>query len=163
MVVREATESDLSALLAIYNDEVAHGTATFDTEPREGEAARGWLAAHNRDNHPLLVAVEDGEVMGYASLSPYNPKAAYAATVELSVYVAGACRGRGVGAGLVQAILEMAREDPRTHLVVSLVTHGNEASVRLHGHLGFSYVGTLHEAGEKFGRLLDVDIYELRV
>lgn len=163
MVIREATEADLAALLAIYNDEVACGTATFDTVAREGEAARAWLAAHNVDNHPLLVGVEDDAVVGYASLSTYNPKLAYSTTVELSVYVARGSRGHGVATGLMGAVLDRARRDPGTHLVVSLITHGNEASVRLHERFDFSYAGTLHEVGEKFGRLLDVDFYELRV
>lgn len=163
MDVRMACEADLPALLAIYNDEVAHGVATFDTRPREGESAHAWFDAHNRGNHPLLVAEEDGQVVAYASLSTYNPKAAYDTTVELSVYVARPWRGRGVATALMEAILQMAREDVSTHLVVSLITRGNEASVALHERFGFSHAGTLHGVGEKFGRLLDVDFYELRV
>lgn len=163
MDVRAACEADLPAMLAIYNDEVAHGVATFDTRPREGEAVRAWFEAHGKDNHPLLVAENEGEVVGYASLSTYNPKAAYATTVELSVYVAREWRGKGVATALMEAILELAREDPTTHLVVSLITCGNEASVRLHERFGFVRAGTLHEVGEKFGRLLDVDFFELRV
>lgn len=163
MNVRTACEMDLPAMLAIYNDEVAQGVATFDTVPREGEVARAWFEGHNRDNHPLLVAERDGEVAGYASLSTYNPKAAYTSTVELSVYVAKAHRRQGVARSLMDAILQSAREDPVTHLVVSLITCGNEASVRLHEEFGFACVGTLHEVGCKFGRLLDVDFYELQV
>ena len=163
MVVRAAREADLPTMLAIYNDEVAHGTATFDTDPREGEAARTWFAEHNVGNHPLIVAEADGQVAGYASLSTYNRKAAYSTTVELSVYVASEKRGRGVGTELMEAILDLARKDPRTHLVVSLISAGNDASVRLHRRFGFTYAGTLHEVGEKFGQLIDVDFYELRV
>ena len=163
MNVRMACEMDLPVMLAIYNDEVAQGVATFDTVPREGEVARAWFEGHNRDNHPLLVAESEGEVVGYASLSTYNPKAAYSTTVELSVYVAREWRGRGVATRLMEVILELANEDPATHLVVSLITCGNEASVRLHERFGFVRAGTLHGVGEKFGRLLDVDFFELRV
>ena len=60
-------------------------------------------------------------------------------------------------------ILEMAKKDARTHLVVSVITAGNEASVSLHGRFGFTYCGTIHEVGEKFGRLLDIENYELEV
>lgn len=161
MGIRIATEADLPSMLAIYNEEVVRGTSTFDTSPREGEAAHAWLAEHNRDNHPLLVSEQDGVVVGYASLSTFNQKAAYSSTVELSVYVAREARGRGVATALAEAVLRLAREDPSTHRIVSLITRGNEASVRLHERLGFSYVGTLHEVGEKFGSFLDVDIYEL--
>ena len=147
MDVRMACEADLPAMLDIYNDEVAHGVATFDTHPREGKVARTWFEGHNHDNHPLLVAENEGEVVGYASLSTYNPKAAYSTTVELSVYVAHEWRGRGVATALMEAILLLAREDPTTHLVVSLITCGNEASVRLHEEFGFACVGNLHEVG----------------
>ena len=72
MNIRTAERRDLSAMLGIYNYEVKNGTATFDVEPRAGAAGEAWFAAHNTGNHPLLVAEEDGKVLGYASLSPYR-------------------------------------------------------------------------------------------
>ena len=72
MNIRTAERRDLSAMLDIYNYEVKNGTATFDVEPRAGAAGEAWFAAHNTGNHPLLVAEEDGKVLGYASLSPYR-------------------------------------------------------------------------------------------
>ena len=162
--IRVATLEDLPKLLDIYNHEVLCGTATFDTQPWTLERRREWFDAHNVDNHPLLVAVDDdGVVAGYASLSPYRDKDAYAATVELSVYIAADRRGRGLGRALMEAILDLARADERTHVVVSVITAGNEASMHLHEELGFSYSGTLHEVGVKFGRYLDVINYELLV
>jgi len=96
MNIRTAERRDLSAMLDIYNYEVKNGTATFDVEPRAGAAGEAWFAAHNTGNHPLLVAEEDGKVLGYASLSPYRDFDAYLQTVELSVYVAPESRGRGI-------------------------------------------------------------------
>ncbi len=163
MNIRTAERRDLPAMLAIYNHEVESGTATFDVMLREGEGGERWFAAHNVGNHPLLVAEEDGAVLGYASLSPYRDFDAYLQTVELSVYVAPAQRGRGIASALMEAILRMAREDAGTHTVVSVIAGGNEASVRLHEKFGFTYSGTLHEVGLKFGRYLDIVNYELRV
>lgn len=163
MDIRKAERRDLAAMLAIYNHEVKNGTATFDVLPREGETGERWFAAHNVGNHPLLVAEEDGAVLGYASLSPYRDFDAYLRTVELSVYVAPAYRGRGVATALMEAILRMAREDEGTHTVVSVIAGGNDASVRLHERFGFTCSGTLHEVGLKFGRYLDIVNYELRV
>ncbi len=163
MEVRRAEHRDLSVMLAIYNHEVAYGTATFDVAPREGAAGECWFAAHNVGNHPLLVAEEDGCVLGYASLSPYRDFDAYLQTVELSVYVAPAHRGRGAASALMEALLHMAREDAGTHTVVSVIAGGNAASVCLHEKFGFTYSGTLHEVGLKFGRYLDIVNYELRV
>lgn len=163
MLVRRAERRDLPAMLAIYNYEVAHDTATFDIVPREGEAAERWFGAHNIENHPLLVAEEDGAVLGYASLSPYRDFDAYRETVELSVYVDPARRGRGVAGALMDELLRMAREDAGTHTVVSVISGENAASVRLHERFGFAYAGTLHAVGCKFGRYLDIVNYELRV
>lgn len=165
ITIRQATHADLAVLLAIYNYEIEHGVATFDTEPKTWEERKVWLEAHNRPdcNHPLLVAVVNGATVGYASLSTYNAKAAYTSTVELSVYVSPAARGKGVGAALMEAIIEEARCDERTHLIISLITGTNEVSVALHKKFGFTFVGTMHEVGYKHGRYLDVHTYELKV
>lgn len=163
MLIRPAQRRDLSAMLAIYNYEVENGTATFDIAPRVGEAGERWFAAHNIENHPLLVAEEGGEVLGYASLSPYRDFDAYRETVELSVYVAPTNRGRGVAGALMDELLRAAREDADTHTVVSVISGENAASVRLHEKFGFTCAGTLHEVGCKFGRYLDIVNYELRV
>ena len=163
MIVRQAVRADVPAMREIYNDEVLRGVATLDLHPRTMEDRVEWFEAHNVDNHPLIVAEEGGEVMGYASLSPYRDKEAYRSTVELSIYVGKAHRRKGAATCLMREILEMAKKDARTHLVVSVITAGNEASVSLHGRFGFTYCGTIHEVGEKFGRLLDIENYELEV
>ena len=163
MLIRRAERGDLEAMLDIYNDEVAHGTATFDVDPRGLSEGERWLRAHNTGNHPLLVAEEDGAVLGYASLSPYREWDAYLQTVELSVYVGAAFRRRGVAAALMEEILRLAREDAGTHVVVSVISGDNAASVRLHERFGFTCCGTLHEVGLKFGAYLDIVNYELRV
>lgn len=163
MMIRTAEHRDLAAMLAIYNYEVKHGMATFDVEPRAGEVGERWFAAHNVGNHPLLVAEEDGVVLGYASLSSYREWDAYLQTVELSIYVDPARRGRGVAGALMERILDLARADEGTHMVVSVIAGGNAASVRLHEKFGFTYSGTLHEVGLKFGKYLDIVNYELRV
>lgn len=163
MKIRKAEIRDLEALLDIYNYEVEHGMATLDLHPKKLTEWETWFHAHNTENHPLIVAELDGQVAGYASLSPYREKEAYKSTVELSVYVSPKHRRKGVADGLMQEILDMARTDERTHLVVSVITAGNEASVRLHGKYGFGFCGTIHEAGMKFGNYLDIENYELKV
>lgn len=161
--IRTARPEDLPALTEIYNYEVLHGVATFDLHPRTLEERRVWLEAHNVDNHPLLTAELDGIVTGYASLSPYREKEAYRSTVELSVYVAQEARGRGVATALMGEVLALARKDEGTHTVVSVITAGNAASVRLHEKFGFTYCGTLPAVGKKFGRYLDTVYYSLIV
>ncbi|MDL2060060.1 N-acetyltransferase family protein [Mesosutterella sp. AGMB02718] len=163
MNIRRAVQADLPKLLEIYNYEVVNGVATFDTEPLTLKERQAWFDAHNVGNHPLIVAEADGVPAGYATLSTFNSKAAYDSTVELSIYVAPECRGRHVGRELMGAIIALAKEDPRTHRVVSIITGTNEASIALHKKFGFRYAGTITEAGFKKGRYLDVGYWELAV
>ena len=107
MKIRQAEERDLAEMLAIYNYEVVNGVATFDMQPRTLEERRVWFEEHNVANHPLIVAEEDGRVAGYASLSSYRPKEAYASTVELSIYIGEEYRGRGIATILMKEILEI--------------------------------------------------------
>ncbi len=163
MLVRTASESDLPELLAIYNYEVLNGFATFDSVPQTPEQRKVWFDAHNIGNHPLIVAEENGKVAGYASLSEYRSKDSYRSTVELSIYVSENYRRKGVATLLMSTILDMARADESIHTVVSVITSGNEASLALHRRFGFEYCGTLREVGRKFGRMLDIDNYQLMV
>lgn len=111
----------------------------------------------------MIVLEQDHTVWGYASLSTFNPKPAYASSTELSVYVHKNARGLGYGQLLTEAILQMAVADSATHRVYSLITAENQASIALHRKLGFRLVGTITQAGIKFGRWLDVTYWEKAV
>lgn len=163
MLIRKAVSGDLAGTLEIYNYEVENGTATLDLRPKSKEEWRLWMDAHNRDNHPLYVAEEDGVIAGYASLSTYREKEAFRSTVELSVYVHPMYRHRGVATALLSRIISAAEDDADTHMIVSVITAGNEVSERLHERFGFKYCGTLSEVGFKLGQYRDVHHYELRV
>jgi len=157
VTIRPAQSSDADALRTIYNWAVANSTATMDTEPRSAEAQAAWLATHDGAPYPALVAVagEEGAVLGYASLSPYIPKAGYATTAEVSVYVHPDWHGRGIGAALLEALIQEARERGFVSLL-ALITADNEASLRLHRRFGFVDAGLLRRVGRKFDRWLDV-------
>ncbi len=163
MIIRKAQICDLEQLLEIYNYEVENGVATFDTDKRTLDEWRDWYNEHNKDNHPLLVAEIDGVCVGYATLSGFSARKAYDATVELSVYVSVNSRKTGVATALMNSILEFARNDKNTHLVVSIITGENQVSKKIHKSFGFELCGTIREAGYKFGRYLDVDYYRLEV
>ena len=160
MQIRTGRQEDAADLLEIMNYEITHNTATFDLREKSPEEWQQWMERHGRDNHPLLVAEEDGRAVGYACLSPYREKEAYYTTVELSIYVHPAYRRRGIARALMEAILAAARHDPITHTVVSVISGENTASIRLHEQMGFRYSGTLHAVGQKFGRWLDIVNYE---
>ena len=132
--------------------------ATFDIHEKTLAEWEVWFTEHNVDNHPLIVAEQtDGTVAGYASLSPYRRLEAYHSTVELSVYVHPAHRRKGIASALMQAILEEAEQDPRTHTVVSVITSGNSPSIRLHEKFNFTFGGTIREVGIKHGEFLSID------
>jgi len=163
MLIRRAELKDLEELLEIYNYEVVYGISTFDLQPKTLKEWRQWFDLHNIENHPLLAAEMEEHVVGYASLSSYREKEAYRSTVELSVYVAASHRKKGVGDALMKAVLDLAREDDSIHTVVSVITGGNEASIRLHDKYGFTYCGCIHEVGYKLGAYRDIENYELKV
>lgn len=157
--LRPALRADIPRITEIYNQAVASTTATFDTVPRTVLEQEAWFGRHGGP-HPVIAAEQDGAVLGWASLSPYSDRAAYARTVELSVYVAEEARGRGAGRALMREIVERGRVLGH-HVILSRITADNAVSIRLHAGLGFFRVGTLREVGVKFGRLLDVEIWQL--
>lgn len=163
MKIRKAKIEDLQELLDIYNYEVENGIATFDIHPKTLEERKVWFYEHNIENHPLIVAEEDNHVVGYASLSSYREKEAYKSTVELSVYVAPLYRKNGVATTLMGAIIQMAKEDESIHVVISVITGENEASIKLHEKYGFTFCGTIHEVGYKMDKYRNINNYELQV
>lgn len=162
MIVRPATESDVPAIAAIYNHAVLHTCASADEEPQPEPLRLAWLARHERQGLPVLVAEVQGQVVGWSSLSLYHQRAAYRYTLEDSVYVAPEAQGRGVGTALLRPLLARATS-LEMHRVVALIEAGNRASVRLHEALGFVHAGRLTEAMFKFGRWLDVAFLEYRI
>jgi L-amino acid N-acyltransferase len=156
--VRLAHRGDAEAIRAIYNVEVTGSTATFDIVERTQAEQLEWLDRHS-GAHPAVVAVSEGEVCGFGSLSPYRDRAAYSTSVEDSVYVGTAWRRKGVGALVLNELVGLARSHG-FHAVIGRIAGGNEASVLLHERCGFEVIGIEREVGRKFGRWLDVTLVE---
>lgn len=157
VVVRDGAESDLDQLTAIYNHYVTTSHATFDIEPFTVEERRTQWFCHYRGDgpHRLLVATAGPTVLGYATSSPFRPKAAYATTVATSVYCAEAATGQGIGTLLYGHLLP-ALDGVGLHRAMAGVTLPNDASLALHRKFGFTEVGTEHEVGRKFDQYWDV-------
>ena len=146
--------ADSEAIRRIYNAEVTGSTATLDLVPRTPEEQASWMTDHS-GVYPVIVAEEAGEVVGFASLSPYRPRPGYATAVEDSIYVAAQHRGRGIGRALLDEAVVIARTHG-FHSVIARVSATQQASVALHQACGFDFVGVEREIGRKFGRWLDV-------
>lgn len=154
MEVRPARAEDAEAIRQIYNREVTGSTVTFDLVPRSLAEQEAWLAARS-GAHAVLVADDGGEVVGFAALSPYRDRPAYATTVEDSVYVRHDRHGQGVGRLLLEALIDLAHQHG-FHAIMARIVGGHEASIALHRALGFERVGVEREVGRKMGRWLDV-------
>jgi len=156
--IRKAELADLGAIREIYNEAILNTTATFDTEPKSAEERLQWFQSHD-ERHPILVAVVDGSVVGWASITEWSDRQAYDDTGEASLYVKSEFRGRGIGRKLNAAIISEARR-LRFHTLIARVAEGSEASIHLSESAGFVRVGTLKEVGRKFGRRLDVHVLQ---
>ena len=152
--VRLAKLDDLNAITEIYNEAILTTDATFDTEPKTKAEQRVWFANHGPKN-PILVAELDGAVVGWASLSEWSDRCAYADTAEISLYVKQGFRSRGIGRRLLKSIIQKG-EKVGLHTVIARITEGNKQSIRLHESVGFEHIGIMREVGQKFGKLLDV-------
>ena len=156
--LRLACPEDAEATREIYNIEVTGSTVTFDLVPRSLEDQLAWLDQRS-GAMAVVVAEIDGQVVGFASLSPYRDRPAYATTVEDSVYVHADFRDRGVARALLAEILDIAATRG-FHAVMARIVGGHDASIGLHSSLDFEIVGTEREVGRKFGKWLDVVIMQ---
>ena len=152
--LRHATPADLPAINAIYNHYVLHCTCTYQTVPSTEQERAEWFAAHG-EKHPVIVAEENGEVIGWASLSKFHPRQAYENSVEDSIYLHHERRGQGLGTLLLGEVLRLAKEIGH-HTVLGGADAEQEGSIALHTKFGFEKVSHLKEVGFKFGRWLDV-------
>ncbi len=153
--VGRAGEAHLPGILAIYNHAVEHSTAIWNDVLVDLENRRQWWRGRTESGFPILVAVEDGAVLGYASYGPFRPFDGYRQTVEHSVYVAERARRRGVARALMQALEAEARR-VGMRVMVGGIAGDNAPSLRLHEKLGFKETARMPEVGQKFGRYLDL-------
>jgi L-amino acid N-acyltransferase YncA len=155
MEIREAAETDLERITEIYNEISRTSTAIFSDQPVSLEQRRDWWRGRREKGYPVLVAVEDERVIGFASFGDFRSWPGYRFTVEHTVHVDAEFRGRGVGFALVRELIERAGAAGK-HVMVGGVDAENSSSLRFHERMGFERVGTLREVGYKFDRFLDL-------
>lgn len=150
------TPADWPRVRVIYEEGLATGEASFET------AAPGWPewdAAHLQSCR--LVARDGGEVVGWAALSPVTDRCAYAGVAEVSVCVAAAARGRGVGKALLTGLVE-ASERAGIWTLQAGIFPENRASIAVHEAAGFRRVGVRERLGKLAGAWRDVELLERR-
>ncbi len=156
MTVRTATAADAEQVATIYNHGIAERQATFETRPRRSNEILGWL----EEGRPFLVADGgDGTILGFARVSAYSIRKAYAGVGEHAVYVAPEARGQGVGVQLMNALAQAA-EQAGYHKLTSRVFTTNHASLKLHRAAGFREVGVQRHHGQLDGEWKDTMLVE---
>src|SRR5262245_7234 len=156
ITVRAAHAHDVAAMLAIYNDVVATSTAIYTSQSSTLAERRGWFEQRTAAGFPVLAALRDGELVGYASFAEFRGAwPGYLHSVEHSVYVRADCRRGGIGSALVRALLPLAAALDK-HVMIGGIDAANDGSLRMHERLGFERVAHFREVGRKFGRWLDL-------
>lgn len=154
--IRPAVRDDLARLTEIYNYYVVHTPVTFDVEPYTVERREAWFAQFGATGrHRLLVAEDNGVVVGYAGTTRFRPKAAYATTVETTIYCDPHAAGKGIGSRLYAALFDALRGED-IHRFVAGYALPNPATAAIHARFGFKVVGVFSENGRKFGKYWDV-------
>ena len=152
--IRPATIADLPAINDIYNHYVLNSTTTYQIEPETIEDRMKWFTARG-PQHPVIVAERGGQIVGWGSLSRYHARAAYAHTVENSVYVHADHLRTGVGIAILSDLIERARAVGH-HTIIAAIDAGQPASIAVHARFGFEKVGHMKQLGWKFDQWLDV-------
>lgn len=149
------------AILEIFNEAIANSTALYDYKPRPPESMVGWFSAKEAGRFPVIGAADEaGTLLGFASYGTFRAWPAYKYSVEHSVYVHKDHRGQGLGLALMRELIAAARAQDY-HVMVGGIDMANAASIALHEKLGFRHAGTIREAAFKFGRWLDLGLYQL--
>ena len=147
-------------ILAIFNEAIANSTALYDYRPRAAESMVGWFEAKTKGRYPVIGIEDDsGTLVGFGSYGAFRAWPAYKYTVEHSIYIDSRFRGQGHGRVLLEALIAAAVEQDY-HVMVGGIDASNAVSIKLHESLGFTHCGTVKQAGFKFGRWLDLALYQ---
>lgn len=158
MLVRNAEIKDVEAIRSIYNEAIVNSTATFDTEEKTYKDRIQWFKGHN-DKYPLLIVEIDGEARAWGALKSYSDRKAYDKTCEISLYIHKDFRGMGLGSILMEELIRRAEQN-NIHVIVSRVAGANEASKSIHKKFNFDLCGIVKEVGYKFGKYIDIYMYQ---
>ena len=160
MIVRDATLDDVEVITAIYNHVIDESDAIWIDDHLPTADRRTWLEERQRAGDVVLVAEDDAGLLGYCGYFPFRDKAGYWPTVEHTILLGPNARGRGVGAVLMDALIERARSNGK-HVLVAGCDGGNEGAIRFHERHGFRKVADMPAIGRKRGKPVDLVLLQL--
>jgi L-amino acid N-acyltransferase YncA len=154
IVIRKATEMDIGAIQIIYNEGIEDRIATLETETKNYSYMKDWFDKHN-ERYQVIVAEEEDRILGWASLNPYNNRAAYLGVADLSLYISRDSRGKGIGGKLLEAIQTIAKEN-EFHKIILFTFPFNQLGQGLYRNKGYREVGVYKNQGILDGQYVDV-------
>ena len=157
-LIRDATPDDFARINEIYNWTIVDNHVSFDVDPFTVATRTEWWAKRD-DDLEFLVSELDGELTGVSYSSRYRPKPAYRSTAETTIVLDQDHLGRGLGSLLLGTLLDRLTAKG-FRMAVAIIALPNDASVALHHRLGYESVGVLHDAGFKYGRYWDTELFE---
>ncbi|TKC15330.1 arsinothricin resistance N-acetyltransferase ArsN1 family A [Robertmurraya kyonggiensis] len=154
MFIREASFEDLEEIKNIYNEGIEDRIATLETETKDLAYMEEWFQNHS-ERYKVIVAEEESQILGWASLNPYNNRCAYAGVGDLSVYIKRSARGKGIGSQLLTSLDKAARANG-FHKIVLFTFPFNESGQKLYLKQGYRQVGIFQNQGVLEGKFVDV-------
>ncbi|NDV96839.1 N-acetyltransferase family protein [Dysgonomonas sp. 521] len=159
-MIRDVTLADAKRIAEIYNHYIEETIITFEYDTLSEEQIQERIRKITAKGFPYIVYEEDGEITDYAYLSNWRERVAYDITLETSVYLDHKAIGNGVGSILYRELIERACKI-NIHSLIGVVSLPNKTSQRLHEKFNFERVGNFRESGVKFGKLIDVEFWQL--
>jgi len=155
MEIRDAVEQDIQRVTEIYNEVLTTSTAIYSDQPAKLEERIAWWKSRQQQGYPVLIAVDEGAIIGFATFGDFRAWPGYRFTVEGTIHIHSSSRSRGVGTALLEKLIERARAAGK-HSLMAGVDSENVASLQFLKRSGFEQVGYLPEVGFKFDRFLDL-------
>ncbi|MEZ4937301.1 MAG: N-acetyltransferase family protein [Crocinitomicaceae bacterium] len=160
--IRDANETDLKSILAIWNYEILNGTAIFDETSKTLEEITLWWRDRIENGFPVLVLEWEAKVVCYGTYGPFRPKSGYRITVEHSIYSHPESRGKGWGRLVMRELIRLAKEKKLENMI-AVIDGSNYKSIRFHQKFGFIECGRMERIGIKFGKHLDIVFMQLQL
>ncbi|MCW8329897.1 N-acetyltransferase family protein [Photobacterium sp. SDRW27] len=150
-----------AAILDIFNDAILNSTALYDYQPRTMGNMAEWFELKDKAHYPVVGVVDNnGQLMGFASYGRFREQPAFKYTIEHSIYIHHEFRGKGLAKELMSRLVLKAKQQDY-HVMIGAIDLENKGSILLHQKLGFTHTGTINQAGYKFGRWLDLGLFQL--
>ncbi|NSX56515.1 GNAT family N-acetyltransferase [Parasulfitobacter algicola] len=158
-MIRPAERDDAEAIAAIWNDVIRNTAITFTTAEKTPRAIRADIYLKREAGQGFFVYEDAGIILGFATYFPFRNGPGYAHTMEHSINLAAAARGRGIGRALMSVIEGHARARG-VHSMIAGVSGENSDGAAFHSALGYTEVARLPEVGRKFGRWMDLIVMQ---